>query len=59
MKSSELIKKLEANGWQVVRIKGSHHQLKHESSPLTITVPHPKKDLPKGLVRKILKDAGL
>lgn len=59
MKSSDLIKKLEQNGWVVVRIKGSHHQLKHDLIRLTITVPHPKKDLPKGTVKRILKDAGI
>lgn len=59
MKSADLIRQLQQQGWEVVRVKGSHHQLKHPTNPLTITVPHPKKDLPVGLVKKILKDAGL
>lgn len=59
MTSKELLLELEADGWQVVRIKGSHHQLKHPSKPGTITVPHPKKDLGVGLVRAIKRQAGL
>jgi predicted RNA binding protein YcfA (HicA-like mRNA interferase family) len=59
MKSKDLIRELEKNGWQLVRIKGSHHQFKHPKHKLPITVPHPKKDLGTGLVQQIRKDAGL
>jgi predicted RNA binding protein YcfA (HicA-like mRNA interferase family) len=59
MKSLDLIKLLENDGWEVVRIKGSHHQMRHTSKPGTITVPHPKKGLGIGLVREIKKQAGL
>ena len=58
MTSRELIGKLEAAGWVLNRIRGSHHMYR---SPLglTIPVPHPKKDLPAGTVKSILKVAGL
>lgn len=59
MKSQELIRMLEADGWKLVRVTGSHHQFKHPTKPLLITVPHPKKDLPIGTVHSILKTAGL
>lgn len=59
MKSADLIKQLEADGWKQVRVKGSHHHFKHPTKAGTITVPHPKKDLGTGLVRAILKQAGL
>ena len=39
------------------RIKGSHHQMVKDGR--TVTVPHPKKDLPKPLVAAIRKSAGL
>jgi len=39
------------------RIRGSHHQMRHLCHPHTITVPHPKKELGKGLVNAILKQA--
>lgn len=59
MDSRTLIKQLEADGWYVVAVKGSHHQLKHPIKPGRVTVPHPKKDLPIGTVKSILKQAGL
>lgn len=59
MKSAELIKMMEANGWELNRVKGSHHMFKHPTLPGTIAVPHPKKDLPIGTVKSILKSAGL
>lgn len=59
MNSSDLIRMLEQDGWKMVRTKGSHHHFKHPTKPLLVTVPHPKKDLPLGTVRNILKTAGL
>lgn len=59
MKSADLIKQLKANGWHLVHVVGSHHQFKHPTKPGKVTVPHPKKDLPPGTVRSILKQAGL
>lgn len=59
MKSSDLIKEVEKAGWVLVRIKGSHHQFRHPDHKLPLTIPHPKKDLGIGLVKKIRKEAGL
>ena len=59
MKSLDLIKMVEADGWYEVRINGSHHHFKHETKKGLVTVPHPKKDLPSGTVNNILKQAGL
>ncbi|WP_454731517.1 MULTISPECIES: type II toxin-antitoxin system HicA family toxin [Cupriavidus] len=59
MNSSDLIRMLEQDGWKMVRTKDSHHHFKHPTKPLLVTVPHPKKDLPLGTVRNILKTAGL
>ncbi|GAA0579358.1 type II toxin-antitoxin system HicA family toxin [Halomonas salifodinae] len=42
-----------------VTTEGSHHHFRHPTKPGTITVPHPKKDLKKGLVQAIRKQAGL
>jgi predicted RNA binding protein YcfA (HicA-like mRNA interferase family) len=38
---------------------GSHHIFKHPTIAGYLTVPHPKKDLGKGLVHKIRKQARL
>jgi predicted RNA binding protein YcfA (HicA-like mRNA interferase family) len=59
MKSAELIKLLAKDGWQLDRVRGSHHVFKHPTKTGHITVPHPKKDLGKGLVAAIRKQAGI
>ncbi|WOS96346.1 type II toxin-antitoxin system HicA family toxin [Nosocomiicoccus massiliensis] len=57
--SKDLIKKIEHEGWYLVKIVGSHYHFKHDTNPGKVTVPHPKKDLPRGTERSILKQAGL
>lgn len=59
MKSRDVIKILEKDGWFEVSVNGSHHKFKHGVKVGIVVVPHPKKDLPKGTVRGILKQAGL
>lgn len=59
MKSSDLIKQIEADGWYLVAVRGSHHQFKHPTKKGRVTITHPKKDMPKGTVRSVLKQAGL
>jgi predicted RNA binding protein YcfA (HicA-like mRNA interferase family) len=59
MDSRTLIKILEADGWVLVAVRGSHHQFKHPTKPGRVTVPHPNKDLTKGTEVSILKQAGL
>lgn len=59
MQSRELVKMIEDDGWYLVKIKGSHHQFKHSIKKGRVTVPHPKKDLPKKTIESILKQAGL
>ena len=57
--SREVIQKLEAAGWRLDRIKGSHHIYVHPDRPHPIPVPHPKKDLRRGTVRSIERAAGI
>lgn len=59
MKSLDLIKMIEADGWYEVRVSGSHHHFKHPTKKGLVTIPHPKKDLPSVTVKSILKQAGL
>ena len=47
------------DGWELVRTKGSHHHFKHPTKKGIVTIPHPKKDIPKGTVGNILRQAGL
>ena len=51
-----LIKFLEKLGFIVVRINGSHHRLKHEDGRVTTVPVHGNEDLPKGLLRKIIRE---
>lgn len=56
--SRDVIRRLEADGWTLARTKGSHRQYRHPERPGLVTVPHPKRDLPKGTLRSIAKQAG-
>jgi predicted RNA binding protein YcfA (HicA-like mRNA interferase family) len=56
--SREIVRRLVADGWVLVRVKGDHHQFKHPTNPGLVTVPHPKKDLPIGTLRSIYRQAG-
>ena len=49
---------MEAAGWTLVRVRGSHHVFTKEGMG-TLVIPHPKKDLGVGLVAAIRKQAGL
>jgi predicted RNA binding protein YcfA (HicA-like mRNA interferase family) len=57
--SRDVIKLLESDGWREVRQKGSHKQFKHPAKPGLVTVPTPKKDIPRGTLRSIAKQAGI
>jgi predicted RNA binding protein YcfA (HicA-like mRNA interferase family) len=57
--SKEIIKMLKENGWQLDRVRGSHHQFKHHSKKGVATVQHPVKDLSAFVVNSIFKQAGL
>jgi predicted RNA binding protein YcfA (HicA-like mRNA interferase family) len=56
--SRDIKRRREHDGWILERIVGSHHVFKHPWSRATIVLPHPKKDLGRGLVRNIYKRAG-
>ena len=47
-------KKLTSNGWQLVRISGSHHQYKKAGVSTLATIPnHGKKDIPIGILKSL------
>jgi len=52
----ELIKILESIGFVVVRVNGSHFRLKHADGRVTTVPVHGNDDLPKGLLRKIIRE---
>ncbi len=59
MNSRIVIQRLEADGWELARTKGSHRQYRHPTKPGLVTIPHPKRDLPVGTLRSIAKQAGI
>lgn len=59
-KVSEIIKLLEADGWYLVRVRGSHRQYKHPDKPGHVTVAgKPSTDVPLGTERNIFRQAGI
>jgi len=60
MKVKEMIKRLEADGWECVRQKGSHKQFRHPVKKGTVTVSghRPSDEIPKGTQKSIEKQAG-
>jgi predicted RNA binding protein YcfA (HicA-like mRNA interferase family) len=58
MNSTEIIRQLEREGWHKVHQVGSHIKFKHPQKPGSVTVPHPRKDLPVGTLHSIYRQAG-
>ena len=54
--SRDIVRRLEAEGFELVSVKGSHH--KFRKGTIIVVVPHPKKDLPRGTARSIAKQVG-
>ena len=52
----DFIKLLEKLGFTVIRINGSHHRMKHADGRITTIPVHKNIPLPKGLLRKILRE---
>ena len=50
---------LEELGFRIVRQKGSHVFLRHTDRRTTVVPVHPREDIGKGLLRKIIRDAGV
>ena len=57
--SREIISLMIADGWVLVDTSGDHHYFKHPNKPGKVTVPHPKKDLPRKTIENILNQAQL
>ena len=57
--SSDVIRMLKADGWYHIATTGDHHHFKHATKPGKVTVPHPKKDLPRKTLSSIEKQSGV
>jgi predicted RNA binding protein YcfA (HicA-like mRNA interferase family) len=52
----EVIKALGAAGFRVIRVKGSHHLLRHDDGRTTTVPVHGSEIIGPGLLSKILRD---
>lgn len=59
MNSREVIRRIEADGWRVARVKGSHHVYKHPEKSGLVVVKHPAKDYPVGTLKSMEQQAGV
>ena len=57
--SGELIRALERGGFEQVRQRGSHVRLRHPDGRVVTVSVHSGREVGKGLLRKILRDAEL
>jgi predicted RNA binding protein YcfA (HicA-like mRNA interferase family) len=55
----EVIQALARGGFTVVRIRGSHHFLRHADGRTTLVLVHAGETIGAGLLNKILRDCGL
>lgn len=59
VKGEQVVDALKRAGFSVLRVKGSHHVLGHADGRRTVVPVHKGKDIKRGLLRKIIDDAGL
>jgi len=60
MKVREVIRMIQAQGWNLVRQRGSHRQFRHATRPGLVTIAGaPGADLAPGTLNSVLKQAGL
>ena len=56
---AQLVKALRKLGFEVIRIKGSHHFLQHSDGRCTVVPVHRGETLGRGLLAQILRDCDL
>jgi len=59
LKPKAVISALRRNGFEVVRVRGSHYQLLNRSSNRRVTVPFHNRDLSKATLLSIIQQSGL
>lgn len=59
LSSDQIVKILEANGFEYVTQRGSHRKYRNESRGKTAIVPAGKKEIPRGTVGSIIRQSGL
>ena len=55
----ELVAALGRKGFQVIRVKGSYHVLRHSDGRMTVVPVHGREEIGPGLRAKILRDCDM
>jgi predicted RNA binding protein YcfA (HicA-like mRNA interferase family) len=53
------VRALERCGWELDRVKGSHHVFRHTDHPHRVVVPMHARDLAKGTLNQIIDASGV
>ena len=56
--SRDIIARLLRDGFKEKSSRGSHHKFVHPQTRRQVIVPHPRRDLPRGTVGNIYRQAG-
>ena len=55
----QVVAALKTHGFEVIRVRGSHHYLRHPDGRSTVVPVHAGESIGRGLMAKILRDAEL
>jgi predicted RNA binding protein YcfA (HicA-like mRNA interferase family) len=58
MNGNDVIRRLKAEGWQQVRVRGSHHLMEKDGKVIPVPV-HGSKEIGKGLLAEIERQTGV
>lgn len=58
MNGSEVVRKLKAEGWRLIRVRGSHHLMEKNGKVIPVPV-HGPKEVGKGLLAEIARQTGV
>ena len=59
LSGTDVIRALQRGGFGVIRVRGSHHFLRHPDGRTTLVPVHAGETIGPGLMSKILRDCGL
>ena len=59
LSGKELLAVLKRSGFEIIRVKGSHHFTRHRDNRSTVVPVHSGEDIGPGLMAKILRDCEL
>jgi predicted RNA binding protein YcfA (HicA-like mRNA interferase family) len=58
MNGNDVIRRLKAEGWQQIRVRGSHHLMEKDGKVIPVPV-HGLKEIGKGLLAEIERQTGV